>query len=83
MNDRRENARPEGDEITAQSIGRFIGRAIANDVLSNPDWPDEWTGIDAQDADQIPKGIDRDQVEVWAEMTYGEMMSAYGAAVGR
>ena len=55
---------------TTQEIGTFIGRAIARDVLADSDLPWEWTGIDPQDADQIPEGIDREEVERIAEQVY-------------
>lgn len=55
---------------TAQEIGTEIGRAIAADVLGNEDMSIEWTGIEAQDADRIPEGIDHDEVEIAAEQAY-------------
>lgn len=38
---------------TATEIGRKIGAAIARDVLAEDDLPFEWTGLDAQDGDQL------------------------------
>lgn len=59
---------------TAQTIGERIGKAIARDTKANPEYPREWTGIEAQDADQIPDGIDRKEVEAVAERVYREEM---------
>jgi len=36
--------------------GTKIGRAIARDVIADG-MPREWTGLDPQDADQIPAGL--------------------------
>lgn len=38
---------------TTQEIGRRIGQAIARDTIAD-DLPREWTGLEAQDGDQIP-----------------------------
>ncbi len=35
-----------------EEIGRFVGRAIARDVLREG-MPREWTGLDSQDTDAI------------------------------
>lgn len=37
---------------TAHEIGTRIGQAIARDVLAD-NMPREWTGLDAQDGDQL------------------------------
>lgn len=55
----------------ATEIGTKIGQAIARDVLAEG-MPREWTGLDAQDADQIPEGVDHDAVEAAAENAYLE-----------
>lgn len=54
---------------TIETVGKRIGRAMAQSVLSE-DMPREWTGLDPQDADQIPEGMDRDAVETVAEAEY-------------
>ena len=54
---------------TAKEIGTQIGNAIARDVLAD-DMPRTWTGLDAQDGDQIPEGMDRDEVERHAKAAY-------------
>lgn len=58
---------------TAQSeierVGKFIGEAIAKDVVAEG-MPREWTGLDPQDVDQIPDGMDHDAVERVAERAY-------------
>ena len=42
----------------AVEAGRAVGRAIARDVIAE-DMPREWTGLDAQDGDQLTSaGID-------------------------
>jgi hypothetical protein len=38
---------------TTDDVGYRVGRAMARDVLADPDMPREWTGIDPQDADQF------------------------------
>jgi hypothetical protein len=55
--------------MTAEQVGKRIGRAMARDVLAE-DMPREWTGLDAQDIDQIPGGIDFDEVEAAAQKEY-------------
>lgn len=64
---------------TAQEIGTKIGKAIARDVLAE-DMPRKWTGLDAQDVDQIPEGMDHAEVERFAEAAYG---AAIGAATAK
>lgn len=61
--------------VTAESIGREIGRAIARDVVA-AGMPREWTGLDPQDADRIPPGIDIDidDVERHARAAYRECL---------
>lgn len=58
-----------------QTAGERIGKAIARDVKSDQ-LPTEWTGLDAMDADQIPDGCDRDEVERIAEATYRRELAA-------
>jgi hypothetical protein len=60
---------------TEQAVGQRIGRAIARDVITEG-MPREWTGLDAQDAEQIPAGLDREQVERAARAAYAEAMAA-------
>lgn len=43
---------PDPIEAAAREVGTRIGRAIARDVLAD-DMPREWTGLDAQDGDQL------------------------------
>ena len=54
---------------TVLSVGTRIGRAIARDVIAE-DMPREWTGLDPQDADQIPEGMDAGAVEAVARRAY-------------
>jgi hypothetical protein len=50
---------------TANDIGKRIGRAMANDAMADG-MPTEWTGLDAQDGDELlALGIDADDPE-WA-----------------
>lgn len=37
----------------ARLIGARIGKAIARDVIADPDMSSDWTGLDAQDGDQL------------------------------
>ena len=68
-------AQAAGIEIpTVQEIGSQIGNAIARDVLAN-DLPREWTGLDPMDADQIPKWMDRVEVEAVAKSIYDRRIS--------
>lgn len=60
-------------------IGERIGQAIARDVLAE-DMPREWTGLDPQDADQIPPECDPDEVESEARKAYE---AAIAASLGR
>jgi 3-hydroxyisobutyrate dehydrogenase-like beta-hydroxyacid dehydrogenase len=59
---------------TVEEVGEFIGRAMARDVKRNG-YPVEWTGLDPQDADQIPEGMDAAAVEAVAERVYAEEMA--------
>jgi hypothetical protein len=61
--------------MTTQEIGTRIGKAIARDVIAE-DMPREWTGLDPQDADQIPDGMDRDAVEAVAKEVYEREIAA-------
>ncbi len=70
--------------VTLREIGIRIGRAIANDVLANDDYPREWTGIDDQDGDQLTAaGIEFGTPE-WkeAEDTAEETYTAIVVLVG-
>lgn len=53
----------------ATEIGTKIGKAIARDVIADG-LPREWTGLDPQDADQIPEGVDVAEVERIAREVY-------------
>lgn len=54
---------------TAKQIGTQIGKAIARDTIADS-MPHVWTGIDPQDADQIPKGMDINEVEQHAKEAF-------------
>lgn len=54
---------------TIWTVGARIGAAIARDVRAE-DMPREWTGLDPQDADQIPEGMDAGEVEDIARRFY-------------
>jgi hypothetical protein len=54
---------------TAEQIGQRIGRAMARDVIAEG-MPRDWTGLDPQDADQIPAGVDHDPIEAAAKAAY-------------
>jgi hypothetical protein len=56
-------------EGTPSGLGAAIGRAMARDVLADH-MPREWTGLDPQDADRIPEGMDFDAVEAAAKAAY-------------
>jgi hypothetical protein len=56
---------------TVESVGTRLGNAIAQTVISE-DLDREWTGLEAQDVDLIPAGMDRDAVEEVAERAYTE-----------
>jgi hypothetical protein len=60
---------------TTQELGRRIGKAIARDVLAD-NLDRTWTGLDAQDADQIPEGMDRDEIEEAAKAAYLEAIES-------
>ncbi|MFW6024036.1 MAG: hypothetical protein ACOC8P_00265 [Dichotomicrobium sp.] len=60
--------------ITEDECGRRIGAAIAKDVLAD-DMPRTWTGLDPQDADQIPDGLDYEAVEEAARVEYLRILS--------
>jgi hypothetical protein len=51
------------------TIGERIGEAMARDVIADG-MSQEWTGLDPQDADQIPAGMDLDAVERIARDAY-------------
>jgi len=54
---------------TIEEIGTQLGMAIARDVIADG-MDTQWTGLDAQDGDHIPPGMDRDAVEDVAKVTY-------------
>lgn len=64
---------------TARKIGLKIGKAIARDVLAD-DMPRTWTGLDAQDGDQLtaagiePNTIEWDEAEDAARQAYAAVM---------
>ena len=62
---------------TIVTVGTRIGMAIARDVLAE-DMPREWTGLDPQDADQIPEGMDAGAVEAVARRVYLAAISEGG-----
>lgn len=65
----------------ATQIGQRIGQAIARDVLAD-DMPREWTGLDAQDGDQLTAaGIEPDSDE-W-EQAERAAEASYRAAVAK
>ena len=58
---------------TIEEIGTQLGKAIARDAMAD-DMPIQWTGLDAQDGDHIPSGMDCDAVESIAKDVYfGEL----------
>ena len=59
---------------TTREIGERIGRAIARDVLAE-DMPHTWSGLDAQDGDQIPDGMSVEEVELYAGAAYHEALA--------
>jgi hypothetical protein len=59
---------------TPEQVGRFIGLSIAADVIREG-MPREWTGLDAQDGDQIPDGMDHDEVARHAKAAYLDVLS--------
>ncbi len=64
---------------TQTRLGADIGRAIARDVLADG-MPQEWTGLDAQDGDELTAaGIVPGTIE-WAEAE-GAAKAAYHAAL--
>jgi hypothetical protein len=54
---------------TIKEIGTQLGMAIARDVIAEG-MDIQWTGLDAQDGDNIPPGMDRDAVEAVAKSVY-------------
>jgi hypothetical protein len=47
---------------TVEDVAERIANAICRDVQAD-DMPHVWTGLDAQDVDQIPEGMDVEKVE--------------------
>jgi hypothetical protein len=66
------NATPTAAEISA---AERIANAMARDVLAEG-MPFEWTGLDPQDADQIPDGCRLDVVESIARDKYNAVADA-------
>ena len=64
----------------AQEIGTKVGRAIARDVLAE-DMPREWTGLDAQDGDQLTAAGIEPGSECWA-IAEQAAKTAYRDALG-
>lgn len=60
---------------TVESIGTRIGNAIAKAVVAE-NMDRDWTGLEAEDVDQIPEGMDRDAVEAVAERVYTTRLRA-------
>ena len=54
---------------TPEQVGVRIGRAIARDVIAEAG-AREWSGLDPQDADQIPEGMELAAVEATAKAAY-------------
>ena len=65
--------------MNATEIGTRIGRAIARDVLAD-DLPREWTGLDAQDGDQLMAAGYRVGTDDWAAAE-SAAQTAYLAAI--
>ena len=56
--------------MTPEEIhGMYIGHAMARDVIAE-NMPTEWTGLDPQDAEQIPEFMDYGKVEEFAKATF-------------
>ncbi len=71
---------PEHAALTV-ATGIKIGRAIAQNVLAE-NMPLNWTGLDPQDVDQIPEGVDRELVERVAEDEYREILDGRPTLAG-
>jgi hypothetical protein len=63
---------------TIEEIGTQLGMAIARDVIADG-MDTQWTGLDAQDGDHIPPGMDRDAVEAVAKVAYWDAISEHQA----
>ena len=61
----------------AAELGGRIGAAMARDVIADA-MPREWTGLDPQDADQIPANLADliDEIEYTARSSYREIIDA-------
>ena len=61
----------------AAELGGRIGAAMARDVIAGA-MPREWTGLDPQDADQIPANLADliDEIEYTARSSYREIIDA-------
>lgn len=68
-------AEREGVSV-ATSVGRRVGLAIYHDVIAEPDMSREWTGLSAEDGDQLtlagllPDTPEWDEAERMARETY-------------
>ena len=60
---------------TPKSVGGRIGRAIVRDVIADG-MPRRWTGMDAQDQDQVPAGMDLETVAMYARLAYMRAIDA-------
>lgn len=56
---------------TLESVARKIGSAMARDTIAD-NLSREWTGLTAEDVDQIPEGMDVEEVERLAQDAYDE-----------
>ncbi len=52
---------------TAREIGRTVGQAIARDVMADADMTLEWTGLEAQDGDQLAAAGFATGTQEWAD----------------
>lgn len=57
------------------AVGTRIGHAIATDVIAEG-MSKEWTGLDPQDVDQIPDGMDANAVECVARQAFMDALEA-------
>ena len=63
------------DVDAEEQLGRELGRAIARDALA--DGADlVWTGLDPQDVDRIPDGLDIAAVARAARRAFDDMVAA-------
>jgi hypothetical protein len=64
---------------TTKDVGTRIGLAIARDVLAEG-MPRHWTGLEPQDVDQLPEGMDHEEVKAQAKATYLGVLAGYFSA---